>query len=202
MLVIGVTGGSGSGKTTVSQAFEKLGGKSIDADAVYHELLENCIAMRREIIERFPEAGCEKNKVDRRALAKTVFSDSRALRDLNRITHPYVVREIERRIGDCYRNNLPIALIDAVGLFESGIDQLCDATVGVIAPRNLRIQRIMERDNLDEERAGARIDAQPGSEYYRTKCQHIIDTGSGRSADELAGEIYDKIMEGMEIEDE
>ncbi len=202
MLIVGVTGGSGSGKTTVSQALGRIAGNSIDADAVYHELLESCVVMRKEIIERFPHARDESNKIDRRKLAKTVFSDPEALKDLNNITHRYVVREIERRIGDSYRGNSEITVIDAAALFESRVDSICDVTVGVIAPRNLRIKRIMERDNLDEARAALRIDAQPDESFYRERCDYIIDTGGEISADEHAEFLYQQIMEGMKLPNE
>jgi len=202
MLVVGITGGSGSGKTTLSNALAELAGKSIDADAVYHELLDNSIVMRKEIIARFPEARGEENKVDRKKLAATVFSDSNALEDLNRITHHYVVREIERRIGDSYRSNSEMAIVDAAALFESGINSICDVTVGVIAPRELRIERVMKRDGLDKSRAGARIDAQPDDEFYRDNCDYIIDTSDGISVCEHADELYNKIMEGMKLPNE
>ena len=202
MLVVGITGGSGTGKTTVSQAFKSLGGISIDADAVYHELLEECTVMRREILERFPEARCDKSRIDRRQLARIVFADASALDELNRITHHYVIDEIERRVGDSYRCNAPIVLIDAVALFESGANELCDVTVGVIAPRELRIHRIMVRDGLDFERAAARIDAQPEDSYYLNKCNYVIDTGCGVPAEDAARQLYTKIMEGMEIPNE
>lgn len=202
MIIVGVTGGSGSGKTTVSQALAAIAGKSIDADAVYHELLESCIIMRKEILERFPQARDEENRIDRKKLAKTVFSDPQALSDLNKITHHYVVREIERRIGDSYRGNSEIAIIDATALFESGVDSLCDVTVGVVAPRDIRLKRIMARDNLDEERAAARINAQPADSFYREKCDYIIDTSGEIGAEEHADFLYQQIMEGMKLPNE
>ena len=202
MLIVGITGGSGSGKTTMSQALGRIAGNSIDADAVYHELLEDCVVMRKEIIDRFPQARDESNRIDRKKLAKTVFSDPLALKDLNAITHRYVVREIERRIGDSYRGNSEITVIDAAALFESGVDSICDVTVGVIAPRNLRIKRIMKRDGLDEQRAALRIDAQPGENFYRERCDYIIDTGDDINVEEVASFLYQQIMEGMELHNE
>lgn len=202
MLIVGITGGSGSGKTTVSQALGHIAGNSIDADAVYHELLESCVVMRKEIMERFPQARDELNRIDRKKLAKTVFSDAEALKDLNAITHRYVVREIERRIGDSYRGNSEITVIDAAALFESGIDCICDVTVGVVAPKELRIKRIMQRDNLDMDRAILRIDAQPEDSFYRERCDYIIDTGKNTSAQEHAEFLYQQIMEGMKLPNE
>ena len=199
MLVIGITGGSGTGKTTVSRAFEKLGGKALDADAIYHEKLMSSAPMRREILGRFPEAEGPEGHINRSQLARIVFSNDAALYRLNELTHKYVIAEIERRMGDFYRCNIPVVLIDAVALFESGVSHMCDVTVGVLAPKEERVRRIMERDGMDRARALARINAQQDDEFYRSKCDYILENGPGASVEEEAETLYNHIMEEMEI---
>ncbi len=202
MLVVGVTGGSGSGKTSISEALGSIAGNSIDADAVYHELIEKSIVMRKEIFARFPQTQREDNTLDRKKLAQIVFSDAQALADLNEITHKYVVREIEKCIGESYRSNKEMAIVDAAALFESGADKLCDVTVGVIASRELRIKRIMERDGLDIERASARIDAQQDDRFYYDRCDYIVETDEKTDISNNAAKLYDAIMEGMKLPNE
>lgn len=199
MLVVGVTGGSGSGKTSISKALGKLAGNSIDADAVYHELIEKSAAMRKEIFDRFPQTKDDAGFIDRKILGQIVFNDAQALADLNAITHKYVVDEIERRIGDCYRNNEEMAIVDAAALFESNADKLCDVTVGVIASRELRIKRIMERDGIDRDRATTRINAQKDDTFYFDRCDYIIETDDKTEVSENAVKLYNTIMEGMKL---
>ncbi len=174
MLIIGVTGGSGCGKSTVSELFCELGAETIDADTVYHDLLNNSDALMRELKKRFPEAVTSTSRLDRRRLAEIVFSDSTALADLNTIAHKFVLEDIERRISEFYRRNAQYLCIDAIALFESGLSSMCDVTVGVLAPRDARISRIISRDGIDTMAAGARINAQPADDFYIDKCDYII----------------------------
>ena len=97
MRVIGITGPTGAGKTTVLQALESLGGVLIDADAVYHDLTRSSQAMQAELIARFGPV-YDGNELDRKKLGAVVFQDENALADLNRITHKYIARETQRRI--------------------------------------------------------------------------------------------------------
>ncbi len=174
MIIIGITGGSGCGKSTVSELFCELGAETIDADIAYHDLLNNSEALMRELKKRFPEAVTSTSRLDRRRLADIVFSDSIALADLNAIAHKFVVEDIERRISEFYRRNTQYLCIDAIALFESGLSSMCDVTVGVLAPRDLRISRIMARDGINSMSAGARINAQPSDDFYIDKCDYTI----------------------------
>ncbi|MBQ3054485.1 MAG: dephospho-CoA kinase [Oscillospiraceae bacterium] len=195
MFIIGITGGSGSGKTTVAQFFAKHGGAAIDADAVYHEMLESCIPMQKEIIERFPTTRTPDGKVDRSILAHIVFRDDNELGILNAITQPYMIEELERRFEECYRTNLPFVVLDVIRLFESGLSQLCDVTVGVIAPESVRVSRIVERDGINELRAWERVRAQQTNEYYEKKCDHILVNDGENHVEEAAEALYREIME-------
>ena len=174
MLIIGITGGSGSGKSTVANLLCELGACTIDADAVYHKLLNESNEMLRELKGRFPEAVDANGNLQRRLLAKIVFSDVDALSDLNAIAHKFVLAETEREMARRYQRNEEYLCIDAIALFESNLKSVCDVTIGVIAPRDIRIERIMKRDSLDRDAALDRINAQQNDEFYKERCDYII----------------------------
>lgn len=174
MKVIGITGPTGAGKTTALNVLEQLGGAVIDADRVYHELTRNSPALRRELEERFGPVYTPEGELDRKRLGGVVFRDADALRDLNAITHRYILEEIERRLSQAEQAGCPAAAIDAIALIESGLAQRCDAVVAVLAPAEVRVRRIMDRENIPEDYARARVDAQKGEDFFRAHCPHIL----------------------------
>ena len=169
MRIIGVTGGTGGGKTTVTKILEKQGAHIVDADVVARQVVASgCPALR--------EIECEWNVVengilDRKALAKIVFSDESQLHKLNGIVHKNVIEEIKSQLADCKEE---IFVIDAIALFESGLADLCDVTVAVIADRNVRCERIMARDGLTRDEALMRINAQKNDEFYINSADVVI----------------------------
>ena len=168
--VLGITGGTGCGKTTLLKAFESIGGQVLDCDAIYHELLETDTVLLEAIESRFP--GCvEDGKLNRKKLGAIVFSDPAALADLNTITHGAVKEEVLRRLGI---SSVPVA-IDAIGLFEGGLAKLCDATVAITAPLEDRVKRLICRDNITAEQAKLRINAQKPESWFREKCDYILE---------------------------
>ena len=172
MTVIGITGGSGSGKSTLSALLrDEFDALALDADGIYHELLETSADMRDALVSAFGTDILSKGKICRKALAAVVFADEEALAQLNAITHPRVTDEIVRRMK---KTDKAVCCIDAFGLIQSGMHRICDHTVGIIADRGVRIRRIMARDGLDEAQAAARIDAQAPEEFYRTHCDFLL----------------------------
>ena len=170
--VIGITGGTGCGKTTALRAVEELGGVVMDCDQIYHELLTRDAELLNGIGGRFP--GCvEDGKLNRKQLAGIVFSDPEALLALNALTHSAVKKEVLRRL-DTAPAGVMVA-IDAIELFDGGLGEICDVTVAVTAPEADRTQRLMARDNLTEEQALARIRAQKSETYFREKCDYILE---------------------------
>ena len=169
-MIIGITGGSGSGKTTLLKQVEALGGVVLDCDAIYHGLLQSDKAMLAAIEARFPGA-VKDGILQRKALGNLVFSDEQALQDLNRITHAAVKAEVLRQL----EQNPKLAAIDAIALFEGGLAQLCDATVAVTAPREHRIQRLMQRDGISREYAQKRLSAQNPDSWFREKCDYCLE---------------------------
>ena len=168
-MIIGITGGSGSGKTTLLNCIRDLGGAVFDCDEIYHELLASDRSLLDAIEARFPGV-VENGALNRKKLGGIVFSDEKALLELNRITHAAVKQEVLRRLEEKPK----LAAIDAIGLFEGGLAELCDVTVAVTAPENMRIQRLMQREGISEEYARSRIRAQHEDGWFREKCDHIL----------------------------
>ena len=169
-LVFGITGTTGSGKTTISMIFEQLGVKVIDADKVYHSLIEPGMPCVEEIAEHFGTGVLkEDGSLDRNALAGIVFCDKEKLRILNKITHKYIRAEISDIIS---QNSL--CAIDAAVLIGSEVAELCQYIVTVTADTEIRKRRIMERDLLSEEEANQRIASQKSDSFYIENSDFVI----------------------------
>jgi len=168
-MIIGITGGTGCGKTTLLDLIAELGGQVIDCDRVYHRLLQTDETLLAQIETRFPGT-VEKGSLQRKKLGSIVFADKQALQDLNRITHGAVKQEVLRRLGGISG----LAAIDAIALFEGGLAELCDVTVAVTAPEEDRIRRLMIRDSISEEYARKRISAQHSEDWFREKCDDCL----------------------------
>lgn len=174
-MILGITGGTGCGKTTLLTCIAEQGGLILDCDAIYHELLRNDPALLSAIEARFP-GSVENGVLQRKKLGSLVFSDEKALTDLNAITHGAVKAEVLRRLAGKPR----LAAIDAIGLFEGGLAELCDVTVAVIAPEEARIQRLMARDGIDRDYAKRRIAAQKSAGWFRKKCDYCLENNGTR----------------------
>lgn len=176
-MIIGITGGTGCGKTTLLNLIEALGGLVLDCDTIYHRLLQTDDSLLCAIEDRFPGT-VKEEKLDRKALGAIVFSDETALADLNRITHGAVKAEVLRQL----EKNPKLAAIDAIGLFEGGLAPLCDVTVTVTAPEDVRIRRLMQRDAITEDYAKKRIAAQHTERWFREKCDYCLENDSSPAA--------------------
>lgn len=179
-MILGITGGSGCGKTTLLAQVERLGGMVLDCDEIYHSLLSTDEALLGSIENRFPGT-VEHGKLQRKKLGATVFSNAEALQDLNRITHAAVKREVLRLL----EGKPALAAIDAIALFEGGLGELCDLTVAVTAPREGRVLRLMARDGIPREYAEKRLDAQHSDAWFRERCDYVLEN-TGNLPDFLA----------------
>lgn len=194
MKIIGITGGTGCGKTTALNELERRGARLIDCDAVYHRMLETDRPMLDEIEKYFPGAVID-GKLDRKALGAVVFTDEEALRDLNIITHRHINLEIRRILREHAMNGGTLAAIDAIELFSSGLAKRCTATIGVIADREVRIDRIMRRDGISREYAMMRVNAQRPNEYFIQKCSHVLENnGSQEEFIEKCRKTFEEVL--------
>lgn len=177
MRIIGLTGGSGTGKGTFAALLRDKGAGWVDADAVYRTLCAENREMLAALDIAFGGVLDENGALDRPKLAAIVFFNPEKLRQLNAITLPYIRAaslDAMRAQGDC-----PFVLYDAPTLFEVGADDLCERVIGVLADTEVRVHRIMARDGLDEAAARARVDAQPDADFYRARCQYIVENNGG-----------------------
>ena len=190
MTIIGITGPTGAGKTTALNELEKLGGAIIDADAVYHELLASDHTLRDELEDRFGPLTDGLGHFDRKKLGTIVFADPAAMADLNAIAN-------RGRLELAERAGRPAAAIDAIRLFESGLAELCSATLAITAPPEVRIRRIMAREGISEDYARSRVAAQQRDEYYVGKCGYTLvnDCAAPEEFAARARALFEKILD-------
>ena len=169
-MIIGITGGSGCGKTTLLNCIAEKGGLILDCDAIYHRLLQTDANLLLAIENRFPGV-VENSMLQRKKLGNIVFSDEKALADLNQITHAAVKKEVLRQLETAPQ----LAAIDAIALFEGNLAELCDVTVAVTAPTEDRVRRLMARDGISEEYARKRIEAQRSCDEFSAVCHYTLE---------------------------
>lgn len=195
MRIIGLTGGSGTGKGTFAALLREKGAGWVDADAVYRTLCAENREMLAALDAAFGGVLDQNGALDRPKLASIVFADPEKLKKLNAITLPYIRAaslEAMRAQGDC-----PFVLYDAPTLFEVGADDLCERIIGVLADTEVRVQRIMARDGLDETAARARIGAQPDADFYRARCNYIVENNGGiADLQRQADAIFEDLCKG------
>ena len=176
-MIIGITGGTGCGKTTLLNLIGEKGGLILDCDAIYHQLLKSDKAMLDSIERRFPGV-IENGQLNRKKLGAIVFADENALLDLNAITHAAVKQEVLRRLETAPK----LVAIDAIGLFEGHLAEICHVTVAVTAPVESRVRRLMARDGISESYARSRIAAQHDESWFREKCAYVLENNGSMDA--------------------
>lgn len=190
--LIAVTGGSGAGKSTVSNILREYGIEIIDGDIVARTIMEpgeKCLA---ETVQAFGRKILDNDgRLVRSKLADIVFSDKNKLSALNAITHKYIT---EYFLISAKTSNSDIVGIDGAAIFESGINKKCDFVIGVIADEKVRISRIINRDGISEEKAKARIAAQKKDEFYIENCDYIVyNNGNKEQLIKQIGEVLEKL---------
>ena len=181
-LVIGLTGSIGSGKSSVSRLFAMRGYHIIDADVLARRAVEPGTKALLQLVERFgAEVLRADGTLDRAALAERAFATPEATAELNAIVHPAVIRLLNEELENAKARGEATIVLDVPLLFQTGLEVLCDCTVAVTAPPEIRLDRICRRDGLSTEQAQRRMNAQPPDIYYT---QHATETVVNDSTEE------------------
>jgi len=176
--IIGLCGGSGSGKGTVGKTFSDNGYLVIDTDKVYRELTDTSSPCLLALIDEFGREILNSNgALDRKKLASVVFSDKKKHARLNEISHKFVLREVREKISTSLDKYCG-AVVDAPMLYESGFDKECDHVLAVICDREVRIERIILRDNIPRDAAIKRIDSQITDAELISMADFVIENNS------------------------
>ena len=179
MEIVGITGGSGCGKTTALNVLKDMGALIVDADEVYHTLCRESEEMKNELEERFGKV-YKDGTLDRKALGAVVFASPEALKDLSKITHKYVSAEMANRLERHAMNGGKLAAIDAIALLEGAFAKRTVFNVAITAPTEDRVQRLLKREGITEEYARSRIAAQHTNEYFEANCDYTLHNGGTR----------------------
>jgi dephospho-CoA kinase len=205
-VVIGLTGGIGSGKSTVAAMLAKLGALVIDADAIVHELQAPGSPMVRAIAEAFgPELVDERGALDRQAVAERVFADPAARKKLTDIVHPPTIAEMEGRLAEARAAGLELVVLDIPLLFEgkkaatsSGSRFPLEAIVLAYVPEELQIERAAARDEASRKEVEARVRAQLSIEEKRAMADYVIDnSGSIEETERQVRELYAELTHSI-----
>lgn len=195
MKILGLTGPSGSGKAVIGAAFSSRGIPVLDTDAVYHAWIEKPTACTQELAAVFGHAVLNSDGgIDRRRLAAIVFADdgekTARLDRLNRITHRYVLESCRIWLEEQKKLGCRAAVIDAPLLIEAGLHMTCDAVIAVLAPREVRLSRIVLRDGISREAAEARVSSQKPDAFYEEHADFIfVNDGSVADADRFVEKL-------------
>lgn len=172
--LVGLTGQSGAGKTTVSDLFKKNGFAVINADLVSRKVTEPGTDCCKTLSTYFPSCFDNEYTLDRRALANIVFNDKSKLELLNNLIFPFISKDIDAEINKLWQNGENLILLDAPTLFEAEIDDKCDCIVSVIADFDVRIRRVLKRDNIPVELVKSRFNSQLSEQFFISKSDYII----------------------------
>lgn len=199
-MVVGLTGQSGAGKSSLSRMFAARGVEVIDADRVARDAIEQSANCLMDLVLEFstevihPDAS-----LNRARLAELCFGDKNKLKRLNDITFPYIIEAIVHKLENAKARRLPMVVLDAPTLFESGLNRRCDRIIAVIADRDTRIERVIARDQISREDAELRINAQNPDAFYTGRSHEVLHNDTDFAAFEAAFlALYDRLERSWE----
>ena len=183
MLVTGLTGKTGAGKSTVASYLKEKGCFVIDGDLVAREIVMPSSPALKELAEAFgKDIILEDGSLDRKALAQKAFSSAEGTALLNRITHPHIKARFEELLAKASKEGFAVAVIDAAALLESDCKDLCEKIIGVHADEQIRLERILSRDRITYEQAMTRINGQKDDNYYLRQADIVIFNNADNEA--------------------
>jgi dephospho-CoA kinase len=192
MLKVGLTGGIGSGKSTVAQIFEVLGIPVYYADSAAKNLMNDDEILKTEIIKEFGPASYVNDSLDRAYISSIVFKDKEKLAKLNALVHPATIRNAEQWMS---RQTASYAIKEAALIFESGSQDQLDYVIGVHAPRALRIHRVMERDDVSSDEVNRRMQNQIEEEIKMKLCDFIVKNDEEELLMPQVIELHQKLLD-------
>lgn len=180
-IVIGLTGPTGAGKSSVAKELAALGCAVVDCDQIARQVTNSCEPCLRSLAKEFGEDILQNGVLDRKLLAARAFASPEKTQALNALTHPWIMKETKAQVQAALDSGKRFVVIDAPLLFEAGVDALCDEIMAVTVPFEKRLQRIMKRDGISEELARARMAAQHPESWYEQRAGKVV---SGRLDEE------------------
>ena len=194
MKIIGITGGTGAGKTSALNVLAEMNVEILDCDVIYHQLIQTSQALRTALTERFGDVFCA-DGLDRQKLGNLVFQNPDALAQLNAITMGFVEEEVHARMKQAEADHRVGVAIDAIGLLESDVRHECDVLVAITAPAEVRCKRIMAREGISEEYAWNRVKAQKDERYFKENCDYVLPNDSTEDVFRArAVELFTKVL--------
>lgn len=194
-VIIGLTGQSGAGKTTICQHLRSAGFGIINCDEVARACTADGSECNKQLARAFPSCFDERLSLDRKAISQIIFSDKDRLKEFDDIVYPHINRLIDKSISELASDHECIVL-DAPTLFEAGADKKCDVIIGVVADKSKRLERIISRDGISRELALKRFASQQSTQFFKEHCDYIIENnGSGEQAQKQTSKIVKLIKE-------
>ena len=174
MIIIGLTGPTGAGKTAACDTFRRLGAGVINADATARKVTRKGMPVLQKLAEAFGDDILAGGELDRRLLARRAFENKDNTERLNSIIFPFIIEQLRQEIEALKEFGYEVAVLDAPTLFESGCNTLCDVTLAILSSSSLRLPRIIERDSLNESDALVRMSAEKDQDFYKSRAQFIL----------------------------
>jgi dephospho-CoA kinase len=194
MIVIGLTGGIGTGKSEVARIFQELGAVLINADQIGHQAYTPHSEIWQEVVKAFGEEILQPNgEIDRKKLGSIVFADPDQLTRLNQIMHPRMARMVAQQVQELREQGADVVVVEAALLFEAGWDSLVGEVWSTESPENLVIKRLQSRSGLSQEEAKKRIDSQMSAEERKSRSQVLVDnSGDLIELERVVRSIWDR----------
>ncbi len=194
MIVIGLTGGIGTGKSEVARIFQELGAVLINADQIGHQAYTPHSEIWQEVVKAFGEEILQPNgEIDRKKLGSIVFADPDQLTRLNQIMHPRMARMVAQQVQELREHGADVVVVEAALLFEAGWDSLVGEVWSTESPEYLVIKRLQSRSGLSQEEAKKRIDSQMSGEERKSRSQVVVDnSGDLIELERVVRSIWDR----------